>query len=338
MLTFLLVLVFLAILLKIWSFFCQFGRNGFILGSILCGTILLGSLHAFLCTKVSWYGKPVVAPEISLKLKMGFWGSETGLEPLLGEEIIEGEDGDYYVTLTDHCIHYEYSCDNTPDIVVEVTPEAATYKKAAATLSITKLALENQPDSGSWQSLDNLDLEEQVVALDDKLTYTIDGGSLRFNESATTEPTKYRIKAKNKRDEVTKTLIITRLPVYRACELYDADQPEHSARDDIELCRERAEYVDQKSAEQRQAEENYNKYHDNNSSSSNNGASNHTSNTCQHYESGRCWDDLEMEAYSAGQYDKIYGGYSDSYYESGDCNAICRDILLDAYDKGYYYN
>ena len=42
-----------------------------------------------------------------------------------------------------------------------------------------------------------------------------------------------------------------------------------------------------------------------------------------------------MEAYSWGQYDKLYGYYGDSYYESDNCGQTCRDILEDAYDEGY---
>lgn len=56
---------------------------------------------------------------------------------------------------------------------------------------------------------------------------------------------------------------------------------------------------------------------------------------CLHYEAGRCWDDLEMEAYSQGRYDKNYGWYGGSYYESDDCDSVCQDILLDAYEEGY---
>lgn len=334
MFTFILVIILLAILLKLWNFFSQFGREGTILGSILCGASLLGLIHAFLCANVSWYGSPVVAPEISLELKPDYISANADLEPLLGEVITE-ENENYYVTLTDHCLHYEYSCDNTPNIVIEVTPEAATYKKAKATLLVTRLALENKPDSASWRSVNNPDLKDQTTTLDDKFTYTIDGGDLRFNESADTEPTKYRIKVQNKRGEATKTLIITRLPVYRACELYDANHPGHSARDEVNLCRERAKYLDKKAEEKRKAEENYNKYHQDSPASTSTNTSGSASRTCQHYEAGRCWDDLEMEAYSQGQYDKLYGYYGDSYYESDNCDQTCRDILEDAYDEGY---
>lgn len=60
-----------------------------------------------------------------------------------------------------------------------------------------------------------------------------------------------------------------------------------------------------------------------------------SSSTCLHYEAGRCWDDLEVEAYSQGQYDKYYGNYGDSYYESDECDQLCQDILEDAYEQGY---
>lgn len=59
-------------------------------------------------------------------------------------------------------------------------------------------------------------------------------------------------------------------------------------------------------------------------------------NICIHYEYGRCWDDLEDEAYDAGRWDGSYGYYGDSYYESDDCDDLCQDIMEDAYDEGYY--
>lgn len=59
-------------------------------------------------------------------------------------------------------------------------------------------------------------------------------------------------------------------------------------------------------------------------------------NVCIHYEYGRCWDDLEDEAYDAGRWDSSYGYYGDSYYESDGCDDLCQDIMEDAYDEGYY--
>ncbi len=59
-------------------------------------------------------------------------------------------------------------------------------------------------------------------------------------------------------------------------------------------------------------------------------------NVCVHYEYGRCWDNLEDEAYDAGRWDGSYGYYGDSYYESDNCDDLCQDIMEDAYDEGYY--
>ena len=59
------------------------------------------------------------------------------------------------------------------------------------------------------------------------------------------------------------------------------------------------------------------------------------SNVCLHEEAGRCWDDLEDEAYSAGAYDHEYGYYGASLDYADDCDALCRDILEDAYDEGW---
>ena len=57
--------------------------------------------------------------------------------------------------------------------------------------------------------------------------------------------------------------------------------------------------------------------------------------TCLHEEAGRCWDDLEDEAYSAGAYDHEFGYYGASLDYADDCDALCRDILEDAYDEGW---
>ena len=61
-----------------------------------------------------------------------------------------------------------------------------------------------------------------------------------------------------------------------------------------------------------------------------------SSSNCLHYEAGRCWDDLEDEAYSTGLYDRQNGYYGASVYYDEDCDAICQDILDDAYDEGLY--
>ena len=56
---------------------------------------------------------------------------------------------------------------------------------------------------------------------------------------------------------------------------------------------------------------------------------------CYHEEAGVCWDDLENDAYSAGLYDHEYDYYGASYSEPDNCDAICRDILEDAYEEGW---
>ena len=57
--------------------------------------------------------------------------------------------------------------------------------------------------------------------------------------------------------------------------------------------------------------------------------------TCYHEEAGRCWDDLEDEAYSAGAYDAMYGYYGATLDYPDDCDTLCRDILEDAYEEGW---
>ena len=61
-----------------------------------------------------------------------------------------------------------------------------------------------------------------------------------------------------------------------------------------------------------------------------------TTPTCYHEEAGRCWDDIENEAYSAGLYDKQFGYYGASFGYEDDCDAVCRDIIEDAYEEGWY--
>ena len=61
-----------------------------------------------------------------------------------------------------------------------------------------------------------------------------------------------------------------------------------------------------------------------------------TTHACYHEEAGRCWDDLEDEAYSAGQYDRLYGYYGATLEYADDCDALCREIIEDAYDEGWY--
>ena len=61
-----------------------------------------------------------------------------------------------------------------------------------------------------------------------------------------------------------------------------------------------------------------------------------TTHSCYHEEAGRCWDDLDDEAYSAGQYDRQFGYYGATLEYTDDCDALCREIIEDAYDEGWY--
>lgn len=56
---------------------------------------------------------------------------------------------------------------------------------------------------------------------------------------------------------------------------------------------------------------------------------------CIHFEAGRCWDDIEDEAYDYGRWDKEFGRYGDGYNPPDDCTGLCEDIYDDAYHEGY---
>lgn len=322
-------LLFFAIYI-VFNFCSAFGESGSVIGLILSGLILLGAGHAWLCTNVWWYGEKVVPPEINLSFeRSSFWAADPDLEPLLGEEIIQDEDGNYFVTLTDHRLYSDDS-DKTPDLKVTITPESATLKKADATLKITQFAVQNPSSRTNDSSRKN-----QVTTLDENFVYTINGSKIRYNEDPTVEPTVYRIVAKNKRGESSATLTVTRYPLYKACEIYNAEHPGRSAADDVPLCGKRADYIKQHEASSNSSSSNSSNPASNNSNNSSTGKPGSSGSSCLHYEAGRCWDDLEEAAYSQGQYDKIYGHYGASYYESDNCDYICQSILEDAYDEGY---
>lgn len=61
-----------------------------------------------------------------------------------------------------------------------------------------------------------------------------------------------------------------------------------------------------------------------------------TAPSCHHEEQGICWDDIEDENYSAGLYDREYGHYGATIDYPDSCDQICRDIIDDAYDEGWY--
>ena len=63
---------------------------------------------------------------------------------------------------------------------------------------------------------------------------------------------------------------------------------------------------------------------------------NNTAPSCYHEEYGICWDELEDNSYSAGLYDHEYGHYGASVVYPDPCDSVCRDIIDDAYEEGWY--
>ncbi len=63
---------------------------------------------------------------------------------------------------------------------------------------------------------------------------------------------------------------------------------------------------------------------------------NNTAPSCYHEEYGVCWDELEDDSYSAGLYDREYGHYGASVIYPDSCDSVCRDIIDDAYEEGWY--
>ena len=324
MFTIIVILLFLCFL----GWLCQFGKFG--AGAAL--VILLLVVHAWMCTNVTWYGEQVVAPRIVIKIDDGLFSSRS--EPLLGEEIYEcGDDADTYcVTITDHKI-YADQYDNSPDIKIKIEPKNATFAKAKTTLTIKKVAVSQNKNTPSWLSAE--DFKDQVTTLDDKFEYTIYGDKLRMNENSDVEPTKYVITAKNKAGTDTKTLIVTRYPLYHACALYSENHPGKSSTEDVGLCKERAEYNEKHKPSTTTTTTTTTTSKPSSSSSSNKPSSSTTGSVCYHYESGRCWDDIENEAYSSGMWDKNYGYEGGSYAPPSGCTGVCEDIYEDAYYQGW---
>ena len=63
---------------------------------------------------------------------------------------------------------------------------------------------------------------------------------------------------------------------------------------------------------------------------------NNTAPSCYHEEYDICWDELEDNSYSAGLYDHEYGHYGASVVYPDPCDSVCRDIIDDAYEEGWY--
>lgn len=72
-----------------------------------------------------------------------------------------------------------------------------------------------------------------------------------------------------------------------------------------------------------------------NSSSTTNPSSTTGSNVCVYYEAGRCWDDLENDAYDSGSWDSYFGHEGGGYNPPEGCTGICEDIYEDAYYEGF---
>ncbi|MBR2709637.1 hypothetical protein IKE72_00990 [Candidatus Saccharibacteria bacterium] len=72
------------------------------------------------------------------------------------------------------------------------------------------------------------------------------------------------------------------------------------------------------------------------SGNTSNGGGSGRGTSCYHFSNGKCWDDMESEAYSMGLYDHMYGDYGTSLYYEDDCDRECQDLLEDAYDEGWY--
>ncbi len=314
MLTLFLVIFFVFFLLSL----CKLGKIG-IYSAII---ITLLSINIWLCTNVWWYPPKVEAPEINLELE-----SNLALEPNLGENITKGADGEYYVTLVNRAFDNGIDSENTPSIHIHISPENASLKKGNYHFYI------NNQDLGKPQTVK---ASNNYAIITD---YSISMKELESNQDKS-EPTKYTITVTNTAGKAEKILYITYESPQIACAKYSQAHPEKDAATDIKLCQQLTEW--QKSTTEKATTESIN----NPTSIPNTPDNTHTTtpqpsftfnaSTCVHEEAGRCWDDLEMEAYDKGRYDQSYSYYGDSYYEPDDCDELCQDILADAYEEGYY--
>lgn len=136
--------------------------------------------------------------------------------------------------------------------------------------------------------------------------------------------TKLVITASNSAGEVSKTIIVNKVSVAEQCAGYGGNF-ENLVSSMKSYC---------------SSWQTYNNHSTNTSivqsTSNSSSKANSSSSACAHYEAGRCWDDLENAAYGQGQYDKTYGSYGKSYYETENCDSTCQDILDDAYNEGYW--
>lgn len=162
----------------------------------------------------------------------------------------------------------------------------------------------------------------------------IDGSITLNNQDFPKGETKFTVTARNSVGEVSKTVIVNKVSVAEECARYDKEYNGDFTKlvDAVErYCKAWKSYTEKNQKEQSKPS---NTGTPSGGVTSSSGSA--TSRTCAHYEAGRCWDDLEMEAYDQGRYDKTYGSYGQGYYGSDDCDAVCDDILSDAYEEGYY--
>lgn len=204
----------------------------------------------------------------------------------------------------------------------------------------------NKEDTGDYlkisvsEDADKPSKEEIKVLISGGITREGFGNTITLNnEDFPFGETKFTVTASNSAGEVSKTVTVNKVSVAEECARYDKEYGGDFTRlvDSVEeYCKAWKSYTEKKNAPQANGASGTSPSGGAQSSNGANGNGPGASKTCLHYEAGRCWDDLELEAYDQGRYDKTYGTYGQGYYESGDCDSVCQSILEDAYDEGYY--
>lgn len=169
----------------------------------------------------------------------------------------------------------------------------------------------------------------------EKIKIVVDGGVKRESENGWIRlgnqefplgETKIMVTASNSAGEVSREITVRKVSVAERCQPYNGDFSKLVLSMRV-YCGAWKDYTEKL--------ENAGKPAQSRPSGASSGPHSSSGSACLHYEAGRCWDDLEEEAYARGRYDKHYGYYGGSYYESDDCDEVCRDILEDAYNQGY---
>lgn len=298
---------------------CQFGKVGIAAAIIL----VLLTIHAWLCSTVWWYGTKVVPPEISLSLD-----ASRDLDPLLGEAITQDDEGNYRVNFVYHQLDNPYSA---PKLNIKVTPAEASLAKGNYHFYI------NNQDLGLSQTIrassDYKIITDYTIASDD-----VNLDTDHSDGTATPQTAKYIIKVSNVAGTAEKTLFITRYLLSEACANYNQAHYQDNSNNGIAACEKLLPppaSTEPAPSTPAPAEPKPSTPAPSAPSGSSSSRPN-TDSSCLHFEANRCWDDLELEIYDQGLYDKAYGRYGDGYYEPDDCDESCQDILMDAYDEGYY--